>query len=104
KRVGQIPGVARLVRWHALAVQAAFPFRRFLDFNKTGLPEHFIEVAEIEGGAMLAVAKNEIRKSATERIEMARKRIVEPCALALAVSRDGAPEVGDDQANSAARP
>ena len=51
---------------------------------------------------MLAIAKNEVGKSATQGIEMAREGVLKPRASILAISFDCAFEVGDDQTYAAA--
>jgi hypothetical protein len=59
-----------------------------------------VEISKVEGSAVLSIAKNKIGKSTPERIEMTRKRIVKPTALASPVGFDRALKIGNDQPNS----
>src|SRR5208283_5859243 len=99
----QVPRVSRLVGGNIGTVQAAPPFFGFFHFAEAGFPENFVEMCEVESGAMLSVAENEIGKPAAERIEMAGKGIVEPLVLSPAIGLNGTFEIGNDHANSAAR-
>ena len=59
-------------------------------------------MGEVESGAVLPVAEDEISKASAEGIEGAGERWIEPIVTVLAVGLDGAFEVGHDQADAAA--
>jgi len=52
---------------------------------------------------MLAVAKNEIRKAASERVEVMREAVVEPVVTLLSVRRNCTPKIWNNQPNPCAR-
>jgi hypothetical protein len=64
--VGQIPQVSRFIGRNVARIQAALPFRGFLDLPESGFVKHLGEITEIERGAMLSIAENEIRKPAAQ--------------------------------------
>src|ERR1019366_6516251 len=97
----QIPGVSRLIRRNAAAIQAALSFRRFLYFPESRFVKHLVKITEIERGAVLSIAKNKIRKSAAERIEVAWESIIEPIAALLSIGCNRALQAGNDEPDAA---
>src|SRR5208282_4990381 len=98
----QIHRVSRFKRRNARSIQAALPFRRFFHLPKSRFAQHFAEITEIERGPVLSIAKNEIRKPAAERIEVAWERIVEPLAAFLSIGCNRALQARNDEPNAAA--
>src|ERR1035437_8870447 len=100
--MGQIRRVSQFIRRNAGRIQTALPFRGFFDPSEARFAKHLGEIAEIECGAVLSIAENEIRKPAAQRIEMPRKGIVEPLAARLSIRSNRALQARNDEPDAAA--
>jgi hypothetical protein len=56
----KLPRISRFVGGNIFLIQATATLRRFLHVTEACGLEDFVEVAQVEGGAVLAVAENKI--------------------------------------------
>jgi hypothetical protein len=62
----QFHRVSRFIGRNTGAIQSALSFRGSLHLPESRFPEYLAEITEIEGGPVLSIAENEIRKPAAE--------------------------------------